>query len=212
MRSKKSTLLMSVQPERFYALTGFIILIFSIPPFMAIGQEKREFDITVAGISIGEMTATKTVKEDMTLYNVKSQVSFWFFGWVSLDYTMDSEYKGAQLMTVNGVYNSNRGEFITTIAWQEDHYKVDTRSYKFENTKPVNKPLYHSSAVFFFEEPYGVYESMADNFGLVSPIQKVRDYYELDVGGDKNKYYYVHGELERAVMYSPIKNYVIKRK
>lgn len=203
---------MLLRPKRSFKLLAFIILTFSISPFMAIGQEKREFDITVAGISIGDMTAIKTVKDDMTFYSVKSQVSFWFFGWVSLDYTLDSEYKRTQLMKVNGVHISNRGEFATTIEWQEDHYKVDTRSYKFENKNPVYKPLFHNSSVFFFEEPYGVNESMADNFGLASSIQKVKDYYELDVDGDKNKYYYVDGKLERAIMYSPIKNYVIKRK
>lgn len=203
---------MLLRPKRFFKSIVFIILIFTISPFMAIGQEKREFDITVAGISIGDMTTSKTINDDMTFYNVKSKVSFWFFGWISLDYTMDSEYKGTQLMKVNGTYNTSRGEFATTIAWQDDHYKVDTRSYKFENNRPVRKPLYHSSALFFFEEPYGVNESMADNFGLVSPIQKVKNYYELDVAGDKNKYYYVDGMLDRAIMYSPIKNYVIKRK
>lgn len=203
---------MLVRPIRFFKSLTFVILVFFIPPFMAIGQEKREFDITVAGISIGDMTTSKTVNDDMTFYNVKSQVSFWFFGWISLDYAMDSEYKGTQLMKINGIYNTNRGGFATTIAWQDDHYMVNTRSYKFENNRPVRKPLYHSSALFFFEEPYGVNESMADNFGLVCLLQKVKDYYELDVNGDKNKYYYVDGKLDRAIMYSPIKNYVIKRK
>jgi hypothetical protein len=181
--------------------------------FTAMGQqEKREFDITVAGISIGDMSAFKSVEGDLTYYTVKSRVSFWFFGWVTLDYTMKSEYKGNQLMKVNGISTTNRGDFLTTINWQKDHYNVETSSYKFENKRPVNKPLYHSSAVFFFEEPEGVKESMADNFGLASKIQKVKDYYELDVHGDKNKYYYLNGQLDKATMYSPIKNYVIKRK
>jgi hypothetical protein len=198
--------------SQVFRIVVLIILVFSLLPSIVSGQEQINYDISVAGISIGEMTAIKTVKGDKTFYNVKSEVSFWFFGWVTLDYSMDSEYKGPQLMKVNGIYKSNRGEFVTTISWQEDHYQVDTRSYKFENNRPVNKPLYHSSAVFFFEEPHGVTESMADNFGLVCPIQKFKNYYELDIDGNKNKYYYLDGKFDRAIMYSPIKNYVIRRK
>lgn len=200
---------LSARPLKIMVL---IAVFLTIPLLPGICQEQKEFDITVAGISIGEMSAVKTVTNGITIYHVKSSVRFWFFGWISLDYFMNSEYHGKQLIKVDGAYNTNRGIFETTVAWKDDHYEVNAKGYKFENNKPVDKPLYHSSAVFFFEEPIGVTESMADNFGLVSPIRKVRDCYEVDVAGDKNKFYYVDGIFDHAVMYSPIKNYVIKRK
>jgi hypothetical protein len=188
------------------------ILISHLTASLAIGQEVRKFDITVAGISIGEMTAVKTGMGNMTFYHVKSKVIFWFFGWVSVDYLLDSEFTARQLTKAKGISNTTRGEFTTSIIWQNDHYMVHETAYGFENSKPVYKPLYHNSSVFFFEEPHGIEESMADNFGLASSVRKVKNYYEVDIDGNKNKFYYIEGKLDKAIMHSPIKNYVIKRK
>jgi hypothetical protein len=52
---------------------------------------------------------------------------------------------------------------------------------------------------------------MAENYGISSPIKKKGDYYEVDVNGNKNKFYYLNGKLEKAIMQNPVKNYVIKR-
>ena len=195
-----------------FKLNWLFILIFSLSPFLVIGQEEVKYDINVAGISIGEMTAVKKKAGQKTFYDVRSEVSFWFFGRVELDYLVKTEYQDRQLMFSDAQSKSNRGDFRTIIKWNKDHYQVDAKSYKYENNAPIRKPLYFSSAVFFFEEPTNIKEFMAENFGLASPIKKVKDYYEVDVNGNKNKYYYVNGILDKAVMYSPIKNYVIKRK
>jgi hypothetical protein len=190
----------------------FLILIFSSSPDLAMGQEEVKYDVSVAGISIGEMTAVKKKSGQKTFYDVKSEVSFWFFGKINLDYLVKTEYQDKQLMFADVQSKSNRGDFRTLIKWNKDHYQVDAKNYKYDNNTPVRKPLYFSSAVFFFEEPKDVKEFMAEGFGLVSPIRKIKDYYEVDVNGNKNKYYYVDGVLDKAVMYSPIKNYVVKRK
>jgi hypothetical protein len=179
---------------------------------MVKGQDEVKYDVSVAGISIGEMTAVKKKTGQKTFYDVKSEVSFWFFGKINLDYLVKTEYQEKQLMIADVQSKSNRGDFRTLIKWNNDHYQVDAKSYKYDNNTSVRKPLYFSSAVFFFEEPKDIKEFMAEGFGLVSPIKKIKDYYEVDVNGNKNKYYYVDGVLDKAVMYSPIKNYVVKRK
>lgn len=176
------------------------------------GQDEVKYDISVAGISIGEMTAVKKKTGQKTFYDVKSEVSFWFFGRINVNYTVKTEFLDAQLILADSQSKTNRGDFQTLVQWDKDHYKVDSKNYKYDNNKPIRKPLYCSSSVFFFEEPTDVREFMAEGYGLVSPIKKIKDYYEVDVNGNKNKYYYVNGLLDKVVMYSPIKNYVVKRK
>jgi hypothetical protein len=200
-----------MQKQSFKSVLLLTMIIF-LSPLMVFGQEEVKYDVSVAGISIGEMTAVKKNSGQKIFYDVKSEVSFWFFGKINLEYFVKTEYQGKQLMVADVQSKSNRGDFRTLIKWNKDHYQVDAKNYKYDNNAPVRKPLYFSSAVFFFEEPKDIKEFMAEGFGLVSPIKKVKDYYEVDVNGNKNKYYYVNGILDKAVMYSPIKNYVVKRK
>jgi len=185
---------------------------FFLQPSKVNGQEVANFDISVAGISIGEMKATKTSMGDEIKYQINSLVSFWFFGKISVDYKSNTIYKNKQLYSAISSTNSKRGDFSSSIQWNKDHYKVDAKTYKFENNNPIKKPFFFSSAMLFFEEPKMIKEFIAENFGLPSPVRKEKDYYEVDVNGNKNRYYYIDGRLDKAIIYNPVKNYMIKRK
>jgi hypothetical protein len=65
----------------------------------------------------------------------------------------------------------------------------------------------------FFEEPVGRTRMIAENYGVFGSIKALgNSEYETLANGNKNKYTYTDGKLDRAVMHSPIKNYIIKRK
>lgn len=194
---------------RFLAIC---LISFFCRPIMVDGQEVANFDISVAGISIGEMNATKTKMGDETKYQINSLVSFWFFGKISVDYRSNTIYKNKQLFSAISTTNSKRGDFSSSVEWNKDHYKVNAKTYKFENNNPIKKPFFFSSAMLFFEEPKMIKEFIAENFGLPSPVRKEKDYYEVDVNGNKNRYYYIDGKLDKAIIYNPVKNYMIKRK
>jgi hypothetical protein len=177
-----------------------------------IAQEVIKYDVTIAGISIGEMVATKTKKGEETFYEIKSHVSFWFFGKISLDYLTHSQYKGKQFIKSEVNSKTNKGNFRSVIFWDKDHYNVSARNYKFELDTEIKRPFYFSTTVFFFEEPIGVKEIIAEGNGLTPPLKKIKDYYEVIINGNKNHYYYKDGIMEKAVMEFPVKNYVLKRK
>ncbi len=176
----------------------------------AIAQETRKYQVTVAGINIGEMMAHKNKKGEETHYRIESEVSFWFFGRISVDYFINTKYKGEHLMHSESKTSSNRGDFASSIVWKGNHYDVEATSYKYEKDTIINHLMDFSSAKFYFEEPKNVKLFMAENFGMPSPVRKVKDYYEVQVNGNKNRFYYVDGKLDYAIMESPIKNYVIK--
>ncbi|MCH7400394.1 DUF6134 family protein [Belliella kenyensis] len=180
---------------------------------ICIGQaETIHFDITVAGISIGEMKAYREVSLNKEFYDLQSKVSFWFFGRVNLDYSIKSEFDGKKLKRANSKTNSNKGDFASSIVWKDDKYHVKATSYQFENDTTFYRPFLFSSSKMFFEEPVEIDLSIAENFGLPAKVTKMKDYYEVSVNGNKNKFYYENGKIVKAVMQSPVKNYVIKRK
>ncbi len=177
------------------------------------GQETIKYDISVAGFSIGEMVAEKTNKGPETKYEITSQVSFWFFGSVSVDVQMTTHYMENLMTKAIGRTKTNKGDFYSDVKWLDEkkHYKIEATSYKYELDTIINRPFEFSSVKLYFEEPVHYKEFLAENFGLPSSIKKVKNYYEVVVNGHTNRFYYTNGKLERAVMHSSIKNYVIKR-
>ncbi|PRY90824.1 DUF6134 family protein [Mongoliibacter ruber] len=198
--------------------TNFKPLFFLLFTFLILGhlnlkaQVIQKYDVSIAGISIGEMTAKKFDRGEETVYELSSNVSFWFFGRINLDYFTKTIYNGKMLRSANLTSTTNRGNFKSDIDWKGDHYKIQTTNYKYELDTTINRPLYFSAAVFYFQEPKQVKEFMAEAYGLPSPIEKKGDYYEVDVNGNRNRFYYKNGQLEKAVMQFPVKNYVITRK
>lgn len=181
-------------------------------PLSLFAQDIQEYEISIAGISIGEMTASRKISGEDSQIDLKSKVGFWFFGKIELDYHTVAVFKGSHFIKSEVNSNTNKGNFRSTITWVNDHYKVNSRNYKYELDTEVRKKLFFSSASFYFEEPKNVKEFFAESYGLVSPITKHKDYYEVNVNGNKNRYYYINGKLDKAVMEFPIKNFVVKRK
>jgi hypothetical protein len=53
---------------------------------------------------------------------------------------------------------------------------------------------------------------ISETFGLASKINEIEPHiYQIEVNGNQNDFFYENGEMEKAMMESPIKNYVIKR-
>lgn len=189
-----------------------IFLIIFFLPFGLFAQNVQKYDISIAGISIGEMTASKKVTGEDSQIDIRSKVGFWFFGKIELDYHTVSVFKGNHFIKSEVNSKTNKGNFRSLITWINDHYKVNSRNYKYELDTEVRKKVFFSSASFYFEEPKNVKEFFAEGYGLVCPVTKHKDHYEVNVNGNKNRFYYVNGKLDKAVMEFPIKNFVVKRK
>jgi hypothetical protein len=175
-------------------------------------QEKLDFDITLAGFTIGEMKASKTQKADTTIYLLESKVSFWLFGTINVDYLTKVKYLDGIFIDSFVSSKTNRGDFISKI-WQEgDHYKIDAQAYKYEHKSIVDKPIYHSAVRLFFEEPKGIKVMMAETLGKYATVKSHgKGVYTTHVDGNDNKYFYENGHLLKVSMDSPIKNYEIRQ-
>ena len=178
----------------------------------AFAQETRQYEVLVAGIKIGDMVAKKSMEKDMVQYEIKSQVSFWFFGKINLSYHTVSRYKDGLLVSSDVKSETNKGNFATSVRWKGSYYDVDANSYKYENKAKIARPFYYSAAVLFFEEPVKHLEMIAEAYGTPTNISKKKDYYEVVVNGDTNQYHFANGKMVKAVMEFPIKNYVLRLK
>jgi hypothetical protein len=175
--------------------------------------EKREYDITAAGIRIGEMTATREQIDNQTWYTLHSEVSFWFFIRVKVVYSVKSLYQDNQLIKSTVVTHTNKGDFTSSITWNKDHYNVLVDGYKYKNNESIRQPIHYNSARIYFEYPRSISNLLADNVGLIVPAENTQqDVYTVTVQGNKNRFYFKSDGIIRAVMHHPIKNFEVKRK
>ena len=189
----------------------FFLVVFLLGPLVVYAQiEERKYDITAAGINIGEMVATRETKGEVTNYTLHSKVSFWFFIRVNVDYQVHSTYQGDKLVSSVVTTKSNRGDFKSTVQWNTDHYDVHVNGYKYTNDTPIKDPIMDSSAKFYFEYPQHITTILADNYGVMVPAENIREnVYTVTVQGNKNTFYFDKGKVTRAVQHHPIKNFEV---
>lgn len=172
--------------------------------------EVRRFDIELAGMKIGELTATRTRQDTLTHYRVESKVSLWLFVRVNVHHIQTSVYRGNTLLSSTVQTSSNRGDFSASVTWNEKHYDVKVDMYKYNNESVITDPIHFNAMRLFFDEPKDIKKALADSYGLMAPVSFLKNtYYEVDVRGERNKYYYKDGKLYRANMDNAIKNYEI---
>lgn len=172
----------------------------------------QKFEILVAGFKIGDVIAEEIKKGEMTEYHVTSKASFWFFGKIEVGFTIRNVYQKDLLIEAKANSKTNKGNFLSTIFWKKDQYEVNAATYKFENTKPITNPIYHSSGKFHFHEPKDGDRMISESYGLVSRVTKKSEgVYEVDINGYKNQYHFLGGQLDKIVVHHPIKNFIVQR-
>lgn len=173
-------------------------------------DEVRRFDIELAGIKIGELTATRRKIDTLTHYYLESKVSFWLLLRVHVHHIQTAVYHEEKLLYSTVKTRSNRGEFSSSVIWNKKHYAVNASMYKYEHSGKINEDIDFNLLRFFFDEPKNVNLVLADGFGLMVPVSFLKDaYYEVEVHGERNKYFFTGGKLQRASMDGTIKNYEI---
>jgi hypothetical protein len=196
---------------------GLVMIFLVAFGFEAFAQGKeievvRKYTISLAGIDIGEMQATRIQRDSITRYRLVSKVSFWLFVRVNVEHTIVSEYHHDVLVSTISTSKSNRGNFQSTVIKNHDHYVVKASSHKYQLDTVIRKPIKYNVVRLYFEKPTGITEILADTYGILAPAHFAeKDMLVTNVLGNKNKFYFRSNDLLRAVMYSTVKNYEIRR-
>ncbi|MEB2779336.1 DUF6134 family protein [Algoriphagus sp. C2-6-M1] len=200
-----------------YKLISFVIILLFLLLGVGINcfsQTKiNRYDIVLAGFTIGSMQADKTTSPKGEDYQIHSKVEFWFFGKIHVEFLQKAHYENGQLMKATTNSDSNRGNFLTSVTWNKDHYDVDANSYKFHNEDPINQVIHASTATLYFHEPKAGDILISENFGMLTTVREIeKGVYEIEVNGSMNRFYYEGGVLQKVVLENNIKNYSIKRR
>jgi hypothetical protein len=192
-------------------IASMLLLAFSFNSHSQTKKESLNYEIVVLGMKIGTMKAQKVNASDSLLYQVDSQVKFWFFGTVELQFKTRTHYLNGKLVKARSDSKTNRGNFSSRVDWKGTYYAVDAASYEYENKKPLKGPLGWSSTRIFFHEPADGDVFLSEVYGVTGPIRKVGPgSYEITVNGNTNRYYYSGGKLEKIVVENAIKNYQVR--
>jgi len=173
-------------------------------------RDTKYFDIKLAGLKIGELKATRTIRDTITVYSLESNVSFWLFVSIQAHHNTETVYYGEKLFSSVSSFKTTKGNFTSSTVWRGGHYQVNVDSYKYQNSDPIYETVDCSIARLYFDEPVNTRKSLADAYGILASVKKVKPgSYEVDGLGNKNKYYYEKGVFIRASMYSKVKNYEV---
>lgn len=166
----------------------------------------------VLGFKIGELSASKSAGLDTVQYSVESQVKFWFFGDVELEFLTRSNFKQGSITRTYSHSKTNRGNFVSKINWKDTAYQVNANSYKYNTKKSLSGPLFWCSSKLFFQEPTGQEIFISEVYGVTAPIRKIGPgEYTVSIEGNTNRYSYRQGKLVKIVVENPVKNYQVRR-
>lgn len=186
-------------------LLGFSFCVFSQDKAI---EEIKYFDIKLAGLTIGEMKATKKQEDTVTYYTLDSKVKFWFFVTINIEHKTQVLYHSNKLIYSKSTSVSNKGNFTSDIVWNKDKYDVNVNSYEYTNKKSIDKLIAHNVVTLYFYEPKTVKKILLDGFGVMTDVTTSKaGLYQIDVLGNKNSFEYKDGKLIQANMYSKFKNY-----
>lgn len=172
----------------------------------------KHFDIKVAGVKIGELRATRTIKDTITAYRLESNVKIWLVVSIEVEHLTETVYHGKNLFSSVSVSRTNNGTYTSSISWKDGHYQTNVDSYKYKNSTPIYEAVQCNIARFYFDEPINIRKTLADAYGTVAPVKKVNPgNYEVEAQGNINHYLYENGSFVKASLYSKVRYEVIAR-
>ncbi|MGC3947022.1 MAG: hypothetical protein QM762_21310 [Chryseolinea sp.] len=186
-----------------------IALALSCSPLLISAQHKL-YDITVAGISIGNLDIKRYDKAELTYYEMSTKISFWLFFRVEADYAMTAVYKGDQMISSKSQTHTNKGDFTSSTVWNGRQYEIHIDAYKYKKDTLISEPIRFNVGRMYFDKPTPGQKIYADNFGLLTPAVKDEDQIIVRILGNANRYYYQKDVMYEASMYHPVKNYRVK--
>jgi hypothetical protein len=176
-------------------------------------QQTTLFDIEVAKIKVGSLVTEKVVKDSMTIYIFRSEVDAGFIMRVKVSHTISCVYIKNKLVRADIHSVINQDKYVSSVAWNKDHYDYDCSTYKYHKTGVLTRDIDFSVVKMYFEEPLVTGAIFAENYGVLCPLLCSKpSTYHLDVDKNSNTFHYANGLIQRVEMETPLFNYVIRRK
>lgn len=186
------------------SLLVLVVLIFS---FLQGFSQEKNYEITVAGIHIGDMKVHRYDSGELSYYKIRSKVSLWLLFRIEVEYNMTSSYRGNQLISSTSSTHSNKGDFRSSTNWTGKYYVVDVDAYKYKKDTVIRQPIRFNAGKLYFEKPPDDQAVYADNFGILTKAETDGNTVVMDILGNSNTYRYSNSIMSDATMYHPLKDF-----
>ncbi len=195
---------------RIYILAGLVLLLFS---FKQPSKTVREYNISIAGVNVGNLVATREIEYDFTTYTLNSDVSVYFFKRYRIKEDLIAVYRDNILQYATVKTSVGKSNYFSAIIWSKDHYEVDINAYKYQKHGIETQQIGYSVAKIYFEKPPASAKIFSEDYGVFSDVNYTEpDLCQLVFLGKKDQFSYPDGEMVKAEMESSIKDFEISSK
>lgn len=194
---------------------NIIILGFCFSVF-ASKAETKVFDIKLAGMNIGKVYASHTVKDDIDYYSITGSVELNLFISIKITYQTLSVFKNNKLIESMVTSNVNGTKYSSTTKWTGDNYIINCNAYNYQySDSSKTTPINYSVSKLYFDKPSAGKEIYAETYGLLGEIKPIHGG-EMKFEIPKSQiifHYDKTGNLVNVEMVNPVKNFeIIKSK
>ncbi|WP_179022185.1 DUF6134 family protein [Winogradskyella forsetii] len=175
-------------------------------------NETLNYDLSVAGNSIGTLTTVKTVKGNSITYTANSTATVHLFGETQISTSLTVEFTNGILQSShykiekNGTLNDE-----STIILKDGVYTINHNG----KTSQINTPITYTTTMLYFDEPKKVDTIFAELEGINKNITKLEtSIYQLTDPGNNhtNNYTYENGVLKEALISHTLFNFKLTLK
>lgn len=157
--------------------------------------------ITSENKKLGILNVTKVQDNNSLQIKIKSDVEIDEFIKIDIKYELNCTYKNNQLFSSTFLFNQNgKVHSASKITKTGNYYLVNKGS---KNIKYCSK-IDYSGALLYFKEPKNIAFVFSESNIIVKPIKSIGLHtYQITnpTNGQKNKYYYKNGVLQKAVIH-----------
>lgn len=174
--------------------------------------EKKVYNIEVAGITVGKMTAVKNRKSEQVVnYTLTSDVKINFLVYLlKIFYQVNEVQSDHQLVSAKVDAHTNKGDFYTRTEKRESGYHVESKQHKSEVDKMIAGPVDLTLINLYFEEPVGHKRVFAEYYGDFFTITKLSEgKYSARLDKHHDTYFYKNGKLMKIIKENPVKDFAI---
>ena len=175
-------------------------------------EEKIIFDVIRNEKVIGNLKATKTIKDSKTYYKSSTSIKARIIKEIRVNYkynvTFDSE--SLQQSNVNITVNE-KSHAKTSTEWDNNTYQV-VKNGKDEAT--ITNAISYATVQLYFEEPKNIttcYSEQNGNFNTIIAMGN-HVYKKVNASNNENLYYYKNGLLTKATIDGGLIQFEIIRK
>lgn len=165
-------------------------------------------------MKVGALTALKVREGSISYYTLTSSSSAWIGTRVWMTHKLKCVYDQNKLIRADVETRSSKGNYSSWVAWKNDHYEYDVRSFSFHRTGRLNSPVDFSIAKLYFEEPIGRKLIFAENHAeIVKLVQQGGHCFQVWTNQQKpSVFYYQNGKPVKIDMVSSNFSYTLELK